>query len=70
MEYRIKHAQLERSLFELLSSVRIYNDKADSYPQNVGKFFKLRIFIGIFIHQVKKTWKFSESGPYLYNNYK
>ena len=48
---------------------RIYNDKADSYPQHVSKFFNFRIFIEFFIHEVNKTFKFWESGPYLYNKY-
>ena len=48
---------------------RIYNDKADSYPQHTGKFFNFRIFIEFFIHEVKKTLKFWVSGPYLYNKY-
>ena len=48
---------------------RIYNDKADSYPQHVGKLFNFRTFIEIFIHEVEKTLKFRVSGPYLYNRY-
>ena len=44
---------------------RIYNDKADSYPQHVGKFFNFRIFIKFFIHEVKKTLKFWVSESYL-----
>ena len=48
---------------------RIYNDKADSYPQHAGKFFNFRIFIEFFLHEVKKTLKFWVSGPYLYNKY-
>ena len=44
---------------------RIYNDKADSYPQHVGKFFNFHIFIQFFIYEVKKTLKFWVSEPYL-----
>ena len=54
---------------EMASVERIYNDKADSYPQHAGKFFNFRIFIEFFIHEVKKTLKFPVSGPYLYNKY-
>ena len=50
-------------------SERIYNDKADSYPQHVGKFLNFRIFSKFFIHEVKKTLKFWLSGPYLYRKY-
>ena len=42
--------------------LRIYNDKADSYPQHVGKFFNFCIFIEFFIHEVKKTLQFWVSG--------
>ena len=49
--------------------IRIYDDKADSYPQHVGKFFNFCIFISFFIHEVKKTLKFWVSEPYLYNKY-
>ena len=48
---------------------RIYNDKADSYPHHVGKFFNFRILVELFIHEVKETLKFLVSGPYLYNKY-
>ena len=48
---------------------RIYNDKADNYPQHGGKFFNFRIFIEYFIHEVKKTYKFRVSGPYLDSKY-
>ena len=48
---------------------RIYNDKADSYPQHVGKFFNIRIFIEFFFQEVKKILKCWVSGPYLYNKY-
>ena len=42
---------------------RIYNDKADSYPQDVGKWFNFRIFIEFFFsHEIKKTLKFWVSG--------
>ena len=37
---------------------RIYNDKADIYPQHVGKFFNVRIFMEFFIHEVTETSKF------------
>ena len=37
---------------------RIYNDKADSYPNHVGKFFNFRILIEFSIHEVKKTLRF------------
>ena len=48
---------------------RIYNDKADSYPQYVSKFFKFRIFNEFLIHELEKTLKFLVSGPYLYSKY-
>ena len=48
---------------------RINNDKADSYPQHVGKFFNFRIFIEFFIYEVKETLKFWVSGPKMYNKY-
>ena len=35
----------------------------------VGLLFNLRIFIKLFIHEVKKTLKFWVSGPYLYNKH-
>ena len=59
--YQNKHNELKRE--------RIYNDKADSYPQHVGKFFNFRIFIEFFNHEVKKTLKFCVSRPYFYNKY-
>ena len=49
---------------------RIYNDKADRYPQHDGQFVNFRIFIEFFIHEVKKILKFLVSGTYLYNKYK
>ena len=60
--YMIQH-QIEREC------QMIYNDKADSYPQHVGKFFNFRIFIEFFNHEVKKILKFLVSGPYFYNKY-
>ena len=65
---RILRSSPSRSILYWLQR-RIYNDKADSYPQHVGKFFNSRIFIEFFIHEVKKTFKFWVSGPYLYNKY-
>ena len=53
----------------MCKEVRIYNDKADSYPQHTGKFFNFHIFIVYFFDEVKKTLKFWVSGPYLYNKY-
>ena len=35
--------------------IGIYNDKADSYLQHVGKFFNFCIFIAFFNFEVKKT---------------
>ena len=42
----------------MIKKQRIYNDKAESYPQYVGKFINFRIFIEFFIHEVKNTFKF------------
>ena len=48
---------------------RIYNDKAYTSPQHVGKFFNFRIFIEFFIHEEKKALNFWVSVQYLYNKY-
>ena len=50
------------SLLNVLYHQRIYNDKADNYPEHVGQFFNFRIFIECFIHEVKKTSQFWVSG--------
>ena len=39
-----------------------YNDKAYTSPQLFGQFSNFRIFIKIFIHEVKKASKFKVSG--------
>ena len=38
--------------------VRNYNDKAYTSPQLFGQFFNFRIFIKLFIYDVKKPSKF------------
>ena len=44
-------------LWILWFSQRIYNDKADSYPQHDGKFFNFRIFIDFFHSWSKENIK-------------
>ena len=59
--------EVKRSKVQVTMHKGIYNDKAYSYPQHVGKFFNFRIFIEFFIHEVNKTLTFWELGPYLYS---
>ena len=53
----------------MVTTKRIYNDKAYSFPLHGGTDFNFRIFIEFFIHEVNKALKFWISGPYLYNKY-
>ena len=51
---------------------RIFYDKAFFFPtvsKHFGQFFNFRIFIEIFIYEVKKTSKFLVLGLYLLKKY-
>ena len=42
---------MKKKILKNVKLVRIYNDKADSYPKHTGKFFNFVIFIEFFIHE-------------------
>ena len=58
--------------FSNCQGIRIFNDKAFFFPmaqKHDGQFFNFRIFIKLFIHEVKKTLKFWFLELYLFNKY-